>query len=58
VQSIVVATSSQSKPIVTITKELEPIKGGAKLAIIPCTYLYPQNIWKYLLLFLALKLKL
>jgi len=35
------AISSQNKPIVTTTKELKPIRGEAKLAIIPYTLLLP-----------------
>lgn len=38
-QAIVVARSSRSKPIVTTNEELEPIKGGVKLAII--SYILP-----------------
>jgi hypothetical protein len=33
------ATSSRSKFVITTTKELEPIKGGAELAIVP--YIVP-----------------
>jgi hypothetical protein len=35
------AISSQNKPIITTTKELEPIRGEAKLTIIPYTLHLP-----------------
>jgi len=41
VQTIIVATNSQSELVVSTTKEPEPIKGGAKLAIVSCTLSLP-----------------
>jgi len=37
----IVATSFWNEPIVTTIKELEPIRGGAKLAIISCILSLP-----------------
>jgi hypothetical protein len=54
VQSAVVATSFESKFFVATIKELEPIRGGVELAIVPYTLPSPINLWKYLL-FLTLK---
>ncbi len=34
-QSVVVAINFQGEPVVTITEELEPIRGGVELATIP-----------------------
>jgi len=45
-RSTTVAMSFQSEPIVTTTKEHEPIRGGAKLTIIPCTLLLPIELVK------------
>ncbi len=39
-----VTMSSQSEPVVTTIEELEPIRGGAKLAIISCTLSLPIEI--------------
>jgi len=43
-----IATSSQNELVVTTIKELEPIRGGAKLAIVFCTLSLPTtygNTW-------------
>jgi hypothetical protein len=37
VQATTVAMSSQSEHVVTTTEEFEPIRRGAKLAIVSCT---------------------
>ncbi len=39
--STIMATSSWSEHVVTSTKEPKPIRGGAKLAIVPYTLLLP-----------------
>ncbi len=36
VQTITVDTNSQNEPIITTTKEPEPIKGGVELTIVYC----------------------
>jgi hypothetical protein len=53
-QSTTMVTSSQIELVVTTTKEPKSIRGGVELVIVPYTYFYPKNLWKYLL-FLAIR---
>jgi len=51
VQSAIMSTSSQNELFVTTTKELEPIRGGAELAIIPYTLPLPIEPMEILVVF-------
>ncbi len=54
---VTITISSWNKIVVTTSKELKPIRRGAKLAIVSCTLFYPQNLCKYLLQLLIIRYK-
>jgi hypothetical protein len=43
VQATIIATTSRSELVINTTKELEPIRGGAELAIVSCTLSLPTK---------------
>jgi hypothetical protein len=56
-QVAVVTRSFWNEPMVTIIEELEPIKGGAELAIVSCTLLLPTELVEILVMVVSIQVK-
>jgi hypothetical protein len=57
VQAAIVATSFQSEHVVTTIEELEPIRGGTKLAIVSCTLPLPIKFMEVIVVVVCTQVK-